>query len=174
MAAATLYREDPGTGDWSLSQLVVAPASAVEAVLAGGPPLTAAAFTDVAPGCAWPASPDWSPDGTRIAFSATRPCASTHEDGTPLLQMDVAVVTLPIPGSEGAGTVAWVTDDTAADYESGINDSSPAFSPDGRWLAWARGHEDDWTHIVLEDVGAPGSPTVLLDGTHWFRGGLDW
>ena len=170
----TLVREDPVTGEWSGSQLVVAPPAAVTAALAGGSPLTTASFTDVAPGSTWPAGPDWSPDGSRIAFSATRPCATTQPDGTPVLQMDIAVVTLPAPGGGGPGALEWITDDTAGDYDAGLNDGSPAFSPDGLWLAWARGHEDDWTTIVLKQLGDSGVPTVLLGDQHWFRWGLDW
>jgi hypothetical protein len=172
--AATLYREDPVSGDWLFSQLVVASAAAVTATLSGGAPLTAASFAEVAAGCTWPAGPDWSPDGTRIAFSASRPCATTQPDGTPVLQMDVAIVTPSVPAGSAAGAIEWVTDDTAGDYDTGLNDGSPAFSPDGVWLAWARGHEDDWTRIVVKRLGAPGAPTVLLDDQHWFRWGLDW
>ncbi len=46
--------------------------------------------------------------------------------------------------------------------------------PDGLWLAWARGHEDDWTKILFKRLGDTGAPTVLLDDEHWFRWGLDW
>jgi hypothetical protein len=172
--AAILSREDPVTGEWLLSELVVAPAPSVSATLAGGPALTAVSFTAVAAGFSWPAGPDWSPDGTRIAFSASRPCATVQPDGTPVLQMDIAMVTpATLPGS-GPGPVEWITDDTAGDYDAGLNDGSPAFSPDGAWLAWARGHEDDWTTIVLKRLGAAGAPTVLLGDQHWFRWGLDW
>ncbi|WP_404387969.1 hypothetical protein [Humibacillus xanthopallidus] len=173
--AATFQREDPVTGGWSAAQLVVAPAATVTAALAGGAPLTVTSFTDVAPGVVWPSGPDWSPDGVRIAFSATRPCATTHPDGTPVLQMDVALITPPVPGgSGGAGVIEWITDDTTGDYDTGLNDGSPAFSPDGRWLAWARGHEDDCTRIVIQRLGDPSAPTVLLGDEHWFRWGLDW
>ncbi|TQM62497.1 PD40 domain-containing protein [Humibacillus xanthopallidus] len=172
--AATLTREDPATGEWVSSQLVLAPAATVSATLTGGAPLTAASFADVAPGCTWPAGPDWSPDGARIAFSASRPCATTQPDGTPVLQMDVAIVTPPAPAGGPPGPLEWVTDDTAGSYHDGLNDGSPAFSPDGAWLAWARGHEDDWTRIVVKQLGTTAAPTVLMGDEHWFRWGLDW
>jgi hypothetical protein len=88
--------------------------------------------------------------------------------------MDVAIVTSPIPGSPGPGTIEWVTDDSSGSYDSGLNDGSPAFSPDGAWLAWARGHEDDWTTIVVQRLGTTSAPAVLLGDQHWFRWGLDW
>jgi hypothetical protein len=89
--------------------------------------------------------------------------------------MDLAIVTPPSPpGGGGAGAIEWVTDDTSGDYDTGLNDGSPAFSPDGLWLAWARGHEDDWTKIVFKRLGDHAAPTVLLDDEHWFRWGLDW
>lgn len=166
--AATLGHVDPVTGEQLGQRLVVAPPGAVAAVRAGGAPLAAPAFAEVAPGHDWPAGPAWAPDGTLLAFSAVRPCATTGPGGTPLLQMDVALLDV------GAATVQWVTDDTAGHYDDGLNDGSPAFSPDGQWLAWARGHEDDWTHLVVTRLGAGGSPTVLLDGEHWFRWGLSW
>ena len=166
--AATLTHVDPVTGEPLDQRLVVALPAAVAAVRAGGAPLGAAAFAEVAPGHDWPASPAWSPDGTGLAFTAVRPCATTGPGGGPVLQMDLALLDV------GTGAARWVTDDTAGRYDDGLNDASPAFSPDGQWLAWARGHEDDWTHLVLTRVGAAGAPTVLLDGEHWFRGGLAW
>lgn len=49
---------------------------------------------------------------------------------------DIAAVSVP------GGAVRQVTNDSAAPYEDGISDGSPAFSPDGRWLAWCRGGLD--------------------------------
>ncbi len=166
--AATLTRMDPPTGELLDTQLVLASAAAVAAARSGGAPLTAADFTELAPGHAWPAGPAWSPDGTRLAFSAVRPSATTDTDGSPVLQMDLALLTLH------TGAVEWLTDDTTGHYETGLNDGSPAFSPDGRWLAWCRGYEDMWTHVMLKRLGHGHKATVLLDGTHWFRWGLDW
>ncbi len=174
---AVLTRLDVTTGEELDTRLVRATAAAVAAVRSGGAPLTAADLTEVAPGHRWPAGPAWSPDGTRLAFSAVRPCATTHTDGSPVPQMDLALLTLH------TGAVEWLTDDTSGDYETGLNDGSPAFSPDGHWLAWCRGHEDDWTRIMLKQLGhghghghghGGHKASVLLDGTHWFRWGLDW
>lgn len=165
---AILTRLDVATGEELDTRLVRATAAAVTAVRAGGAPLTAPDLTELAPGHLWPAGPAWSPNGAQLAFSAVRPCATIQSDGRAVLQMDLALLTLR------TRAVEWLTDDTKGDYEAGLNDGSPTFSPDGSWLAWCRGHEDDWTRIMLRRLGHGRKATVLLDGTHWFRWGLDW
>ncbi len=166
VAALSVY--DPVTTLFDDQHLVLADPASVAATIAGAPPLTAPDLVGIAPGHQWAAGPAWSPDGSLLGFSATRPCATTGPDGTPFLQMDVAVLTL------ATGAVGWVTDDSSGEYDDGLNDGSPAFSPDGQWLAWARGHEDDWTRIMVERLDRPGTASVLLDGQQWFRWGLAW
>lgn len=165
---ATLSVYDPVAMSFDDQNLVLADPASVTATLAGGPPLTATDFVGIAPGHHWGAGPAWSPDGSVLAFSATRGCATTEPDGTAFLQMDVAMLTL------ATGTLEWVTDDTSGNYDDGLNDGSPAFSPDGRWLAWVRGHEDDWTQIMVKRLHKPGKATVLLNSRQWFRWGLTW
>lgn len=167
--AAVLTREIPATHAHLTTGLVHLSASAVQGVLAGGAAVTAADVTALTPGTAWDSEPDWSPDGTRLAFSTLRPCATLTGAGTPLLQSEVALLELATPS-----TIQLVTDDATRDYADGINDGSPAFSPDGKVLAWVRGYEDDWTHIVLQRIGKPATRRTLLGGPHWFRHGLDW
>jgi hypothetical protein len=67
-----------------------------------------------------------------------------------------------------------VTDDSAGLYGTGLCDSSPVFSADGQWLAWCRGHEDEWAHIVLQKLSDPGTRRVVVADRHWWRGGLSW
>ena len=166
--AATLTCEDPVSGELLDPRLVVASPAVVTAVRSGAAPLVSTAFSELAAGHRYPAGPAWSPDGSLLAFSAARPCATTNAEGTRLLQMDLALLT------RATGAVEWVTDDTAANYADGLHDGSPAFSPDGQWLAWARGGEDDWTHLQAVRLGHGQKPITLLGGKHWFRWGLDW
>ncbi|HOG27786.1 MAG TPA: S9 family peptidase [Vicinamibacterales bacterium] len=70
--------------------------------------------------------PSWSPDGTKIAFVSTRtgPDPDRHENS------DIYVVDAK-PGAEPRQ----VTTSTAADA------GRPAWSPDGRWIAYFQGDE---------------------------------
>ncbi|MCG0238860.1 MAG: S9 family peptidase [Firmicutes bacterium] len=104
--------------------------------------------------------PAWSPDGTLIAVEAMREPEREH-----LRVHDIWV--FPVPGT-GAKLSAPVKV-TASD---GIF-FSPAFSPDGRWIA-AVGHKNEYTTATLPRVwlfpapGQPGSPVCLTAG--WDQG----
>ena len=167
--AVHLTREDPVTSAPDFAGLVHLDAVAVAAALAGGPPVAAGALTALTSGDDWDSSPDWSPDGSTLAFSTLRPCATLSTGGTPLRQPEIALMD-PLDPS----TVTLVTDDEAGVYGDGISDDSPAFSPDGTWLAWVRGYEDSWTRIIVQELGDPSTRSELLGGTSWFRHGLDW
>lgn len=167
--AAHLTREDPVTSAPDFAGLVHLDAIAVAAALAGGPPVAAGALTALTGGDDWDSSPDWSPDGVTLAFSTLRPCATLSASGTPLRQPEIALMN-PLDPS----TVTLVTDDATGVYSDGISDGSPAFSPDGTWLAWVRGYEDSWTRIIVQELGDPSTRTELLGGSSWFRHGLDW
>ncbi len=167
--AAHLTRQDPVTSAHLSAGLVHVDAVAVAAVLAGGPPVAAGALTALTPGTDWDSSPAWSPDGSTLAFSTLRPCATLSTGGTPLRQHEIALMDPLDPA-----TVTLLTDDAAGDYPDGLSDDSPAFSPDGTWLAWVRGYEDSWTRLVVQELGDPSTRSELLGGTSWFRHGLDW
>jgi Tol biopolymer transport system component len=69
----------------------------------------------------WPGDPDWSPDGTRLAFSRIE---ALGEGG------------------------AYVADINGANLRrlspTALQASSPAWSPDGRWIAFVRDRVLDW------------------------------
>ena len=150
------------------SALVHATAAQVRAAVTTGSALTTAALTWLTGTAHWVDQPDWSPDGSHVAFSTDRPCA-TVEDGRVLHQGEIAVI-----GIQPPHVVELVTDDSAGQYADGLDDRSPVFSPDGTRLVWARGYEDSWARLMVQRIGAPHSRRVLLADTHWFKSGLDW
>lgn len=166
--AAHLLHEDPATSAVLFTGLVHVDAGTVAGVLAGGPPLPVASFTQLTSGSDSDSNPDWSPDGSTLAFSTLRPCA-TLSGGTPLRQHEIALMDPTNPA-----TITLVTDDATGEYPDGLSDDSPAFSPDGTRLAWVRGYEDSWSRIVVQEIADPTTRIELLGGTSWFRHGLDW
>jgi len=82
----------------------------------------------------WVADPQISPDGTRVAF--VRVSVNQKKDG-----YDTAIWIVPTDGREPARPL------------TNGNDTSPRFSPDGRWLAFNR---------ALEKDGKPQPPQLWL------------
>lgn len=160
--------EDPVTRESLGSRIVHAGVAPVAGALTSGVGLTSSDLTMLTRGTTWDQSPAWSPDGATVAFSTLRPCA-TIEDGHPLRQREIALVSLTSPRR-----IRLVTNDVSGDYAEGIDDGSPAFSPDGKWLAWSRGYEDSWSELVIQRVGYPASRHAVLPDHHYWRGGLDW
>src|SRR5919204_1847853 len=126
------------------------------------------------------AEPVWSPDGTRLAFSSRvrdpaydeeddrrrRPRRFTrvqykldHEGWTGDRRRHV--FTVP---ADGSGPPVQLTD---GDYE----DQQPAWSPDGKRIAFASAREDDWDVELIRDIylvdGEGGEPTRLTAGDAW-------
>lgn len=165
---ATLTREDPVTHTSLCCQLVRASAAAVTAAIATSTPIPVSAMTLTGPDDQWNSSPSWSPDGSTIAYVTLRPCA-TIEDGVVINQPEIAIMS-----TAHLVRPRLITDDSNGLYETGLCDASPVFSPDGQWLAWCRGYEDSWSHIVLQRVSDPSTRHVLVADMHWWRGGLSW
>ncbi len=126
--------------------------------------------------------PVWSPDGTRLAFSArVRDPAYEKEDDKERpprrfsrLQHKLDdegwtgdrrrhIYTVPADGSAPAAQL------THGDYE----DQYPAWSPDGKRLAFASARQDDWDIQVFRDVylvDAKGGEPVRLTGCDgWYE-----
>jgi TolB protein len=105
-------------------------------------------------GKGWDESPAWSPDGNRIAF--TKSLFEPAEPDVALKSADVWTV-----GVRGRGRRKLTRDDSA---------SSPAWSPDGRRLAFARGdgvflvRRDGSGRVRIASGDDPGEPAWSPDG----------
>ncbi|MGW5877994.1 S9 family peptidase [Nocardiopsis terrae] len=84
-------------------------------------------------------APSLSPDGSRAVFAVTRP--DLEEDAYP-----GSLWSVPTDGSEPPRKLT-----------RGTRDSSPLFSPDGRWIAFLRPDEDRHAqiHVLPADGGEP-------------------
>ncbi|HEY5992608.1 MAG TPA: hypothetical protein VIU10_08515, partial [Candidatus Udaeobacter sp.] len=102
--------------------------------------------------------PQWSPDGTRIAFVSNRTGREYDENRN----TDVWVIS-----AEG-GKLIKISDHDEADNQ-------PRWSPDGKWIAFAgEVHERDHPKIWLAPATG-GAPSVLAaSGLDLIPGGLEW
>jgi len=84
-----------------------------------------------------PGQPTLSPDGTRAVVAVSRPDLESDEYRSRLWLVDTTGATPPRPLTEGP------------------RDLAPAWSPDGRWIAFLRAPEDGkpQLHLLPADVG---------------------
>jgi serine/threonine protein kinase/Tol biopolymer transport system component len=94
----------------------------------------------------------WRPDGKVLAFRQVNP--ETNSD----------VMTLPIEGSEKSG---WKPGKPKPFVNSAFADAEPAFSPDGRWLAY-HSNETGSFEVYVRPFPGPGGKWQISSG-----GGLD-
>lgn len=109
------------------------------------------------------ALPAWSPDGTRIAFVSKRGPDPDRHDNFDLFVIEAA------PGAEARPVTTFEGADAHPDSES-----RPAWSPDGRWLAYLQGGtpKEFWygvqeLAVVPVEGGAPRVLTASLDRNVW-------
>lgn len=111
-------------------------------------------------------SPDWSPDGTRLAV------VRLHSDAGGWTATDIAV------GSVRSGRLTVVVDGSGLD-----DDGDPArpsmygpavWSPDGRSIAWLESYREDWGEIWVAAADGTGSRQVTAFDHREVIVSLDW
>jgi dipeptidyl aminopeptidase/acylaminoacyl peptidase len=117
-------------------------------------PLTTGSFEDT--------SPAWSPDGTRIAFVSERGPDPDRTEDSNVFVVEAKAGSEPHPVTTFAGP-----------------DGAPAWSPDGKWIAYLTGDEPRFSAYQLQklavvpaDGGAPRVLTASLDRS--VSGPLRW
>jgi serine/threonine-protein kinase len=103
----------------------------------------------------------WRPDGKVLAFVQINP--STSGD----------IMTLPIEGNEKSG---WKPGEPKPFVNSAFNERDPAFSPDGRWLAYAS-NESGSFEVYVRPFPGPGRKWQVSTGgglyPKWSRNGKE-
>lgn len=85
--------------------------------------------------------PQWSPDGSWIAYNQIR----------------------PLPGGGSVGSVALIPRDGGDPQVVDEDAGQPAWSPDGRHLAWVSVNPEGGTDIAIADVDTTSSSVVLTN-----------
>ena len=94
----------------------------------------------------------WSPDGKVLAFRQLN--SGTGND----------IMTLPIEGNEKSG---WKPGEPKPFVNSAFNEIEPAFSPDGRWLAY-RSDESGSFEVYVRPFPGPGGKWQVSTGNGFF------
>jgi hypothetical protein len=79
--------------------------------------------------------PAWSPDGTRIAYTAL----SAGGWGGDATTGDIAIVPVTAPDTLGTATIVHQGASLASDTPGGVADSYPTWTPDSKWLSFSHG-----------------------------------
>ena len=103
----------------------------------------------------------WRPDGKVLAFTQLNP--STNFD----------ILTLPMEGDEKTG---WKPGEPTPFLNTGFLEVQPAFSPDGRWLAYSSNESEDYEVYVRPFPGPGGKWQISTGGGQypkWSRNGKE-
>jgi Tol biopolymer transport system component len=107
------------------------------------------------------AAGSWRPDGKVLAFRQLN--SGTNYD----------IMTLPIEGDEKSG---WKPGEPKPFVNSAFNEGDPAFSPDGRWLAYMSNESDNYEVYVRPFPGPGGKWQISTGGgalPKWSRNGKE-
>jgi Tol biopolymer transport system component len=90
----------------------------------------------------------WRPDGKVLAFTQLNPITSSD------------IMMLPIEGNEKSG---WKTGEPKPFLDGPFNENDPAFSPDGRWLAYSS-DESGNSEVYVRPFPGPGGKWQVSNG----------